>query len=145
MSNEVQRKFNSYGDRMNHRGRWRSPPLHPPAYKGGAMRGGVRASSHLYPQTRQISAVKYFRNLHLKFFRRLVQHGNIATYERSVPRRSSCSGGSSRITHHHVGPFGWKSEDHPNTQFGDDGAPHGVLAQGEKLESRHAGRRASRF
>ena len=51
---------------------------------------------------------------------------NLTTYERSVPRRSSCPGGSSRITYHHVDPFGWMSEDNPTTQFGGNGISHGV-------------------
>ena len=74
-----------------------------------------------------------------------MEHGDHTTYERSVPRRGSCPGGTSQITYHHVSPFGWMGQDNPNAQFGGAAASHEVLAKGEKFEIRHARRRAANF
>lgn len=45
----------------------------------------------------------------------------------------------------HLGPHRGMAENNRNAQLRDDGAAHEVLAEDEKLETRHARRSASKF
>ena len=44
-----------------------------------------------------------------------------------------------------MGPYQRMAENNRNAQLRDGGTAHGVLAEGEKFEGRHARRRVSKF